>query len=237
MVAPLAVFAIMAVVIFAVVGLLMALDKLPKEETRSKVLRDFFITALFVVGWGMALGEMNTSGNVAIALAAIFVVFGAPLGIYIFIVSIISSRTTRKVWIRCFYRMICREYHDKDLEKHISTNMSRLTKKPSLTYKTAKPPIGLNVLQYRMPDLKSPSPASPTSPSNTAGTLNTSSSSIAEQAANHSRASSTSKSAEGSVDMPVAEASHTKVPTAPYKRPSLASNDIDPPDPSEETAL
>ena len=242
MVGPLGVFSILAVVLFAIVGVLVVLGKLPKQETRSKALREVMMAALFVTGWGVALAKTNASGNAAVVLAATFMVVGAPLGLYMFIACILGSRITRNVWKSWAYRLVCRKYEDDYLEEEdVSTNMSRLSKTPSLTYKSQKPPLSLPPLQYKMPNLKSPSPptcTSPISPTPTAETLNTSSSSMAEHGVDHSRASSVSKSVEGSVDMPVADESQPEVPSVPYKHhPSITSNDIDPPDPNEETAL
>lgn len=231
-------FSILAVILLATVGLLIVLGKLPKEETRSKALREVLMSALFVTGWGVALAKANASGNAAVVLAATFMVVGAPLGLYMFIACILGSRTTRNVWKRWAYRLVCRKYEDDYLEEEdVSTNMSRLSKTPSLTYKSHKPPLRLPPLEYKMPNLKSPSPTSPISPTPTAETLNTSSSSVAEHGVDRSRASSVSKSIEGSVDMPVADESQPEVPSVPYKHPSITSNDIDPPDPNEETAL
>lgn len=234
MVAPLVVFSILAMIVFAVVGVLIVSDKLPRKETRSKALRDLLIAVFFVTGWGVTLGKAYTSGTITVVLAAAFVAFGAPLGLYMFVMSIFASRTTRNVWKRWLCRLICRKYHEEDLEEEITTNMSKLSKTPSMRYKTQKPPLGLQPLQYKLPDLKSPSPTSPT---NISDNLNTSTSSVAEPGVTHSRESSASKSVEGSVDMPVADTSRSEAPSVPYKHPSLASNDIDPPDPNEETAL
>lgn len=233
MVVPLAIFSIIEVILFAVVTLLMVVNKLPRKEIMSKVIRSMLLAVLFVTGWGIALGKANAEGTVAVALEATFMVFGAPLGLYIFVLYLLSSRTARMVWKVWCYRVTCREYHHKDIDKQTSTMLRKNSKKLSISYKPKKPELDLHPLQYTMPDLKSPSPASPV---HTADTLNTDSN-VDQEDVTHSTGSSTSKSAEESVDMPVADMSQSEVSKLPYIHPNLSSSDIDPPDPNEETAL
>ena len=86
-------------------------DMKSKKDTKTLFLYQQLIIAitlsvLFGLGWGIGLfttQDIHTNKTVRDILAALFVVFTAFHGLFIFIMQCLRSKDVRNSWKRCFY--------------------------------------------------------------------------------------------------------------------------------------
>ena len=86
-------------------------DMKSKKDTKTLFLHQQLIIAitlsvLFGLGWGIGLfttQDIHTNKTIRDILAALFVVFTAFHGLFIFIMQCLRSRDVRNSWKRCFY--------------------------------------------------------------------------------------------------------------------------------------
>uniref|UniRef100_A0A1X7ULZ4 G-protein coupled receptors family 2 profile 2 domain-containing protein n=2 Tax=Amphimedon queenslandica TaxID=400682 RepID=A0A1X7ULZ4_AMPQE len=77
-----------------------------KSVLSQEYLSSLSLFLLFTIGWIMVLSKANASAPVAAALEAIFLVFGAPLGFYVFLMCALASGDVRTIWQKKFGKVI-----------------------------------------------------------------------------------------------------------------------------------
>lgn len=104
-VAPFIFSSIMTGVSLLITGIVLARISL-KSALSQEYLSSLALFLLFTIGWTMVLTKANASAPVAAALEAVFLVFGAPLGFYMFLMCVLASGDVRVIWQKKFGKVI-----------------------------------------------------------------------------------------------------------------------------------
>ena len=132
-------FALIVIAIFimnsVIIIILLKQRLLTKSERKPQLLRSILLVLLFTLGWGFGLAKSFATDTYAIMFECLFLLFGALLGIYIFLIYCVMSNMVRtKVWKQWFYKATCRDYEEHDpghMEHDTPINQKKSTDKPN----------------------------------------------------------------------------------------------------------
>ena len=105
-VTPFIVCSIATGVTLIITGIILARISL-KSLVSQEFLSSLCLFLLFTIGWTMVVSKANASSDsVAAALEAVFLLVGAPLGFYTFLLSALASVDVRSIWQKNFGKVL-----------------------------------------------------------------------------------------------------------------------------------
>ena len=232
-------FALTVIAIFImnsiIIIILLKQRLLTKSERTPQPFRSILLTLLFTLGWAFGLATSFATDTYAIIFECLFLLFGALLGIYIFLIYCVMSNMVRtKVWKQWFYKATCRDYEEHDpsnMENDTPINQKKLNDK-------LKPVLEFTEIHYGpSADFHSPTEFPENGMTTTQMDMDIDEIILTEQTITSDSVSSHSDSSHNSRDLPVAKYEFERSTEILNKEYRFDSSSLDPPDPNEETAL
>ena len=132
-------FGLMVIAIFImnsiIIIILLKQRLLTKSERTPQLLRCILLALLFTLGWAFGLAKSFATDTYAILFECLFLLFGALLGIYIFLIYCVMSNMVRtKVWKKWFEKATCcdcKEHDPGNMEHDTPINQIKLNDKPN----------------------------------------------------------------------------------------------------------
>ena len=132
-------FGLMVIAIFImnsiIIIILLKQRLLTKSERTPQLLRSILLALLFTLGWAFGLAKSFATDTYAILFECLFLLFGALLGIYIFLIYCVMSNMVRtKVWKKWFEKATCcdcKEHDPGNMEHDTPINQKKLNDKPN----------------------------------------------------------------------------------------------------------
>lgn len=124
LVTPFVIAVLCNIFILAIVYVILKLRK-NETETSSHVVYSILLTIMFGIGWMFGLAFTGTTGVAANVTGSLFIITGAPLGLYIFLIYRVNSSTVRGAWKNvCFdmkkmYIVGGYSYDKKPIKKYV----------------------------------------------------------------------------------------------------------------------